>query len=237
ATARRRARCPPACLISATPGTWRSAPSAATAASRGAATRCLSRCRWPANMSHSKKSTTACGRCGSARSRWPVTTTVIARSTRLPRSRLGARPALPASRLTGRTVTDNDQNPRSTVTDVAGLICYPCPRPSRPRTSDLGPRMGRVYNRCMLPLALAFAIVAQTPQPFPKPGTAKPAPTAPATPASPPATQTVLPPQQSGAPGANDVPTETSLGVPIYPGAEFLTSFDATRGQRYYLFG
>jgi len=97
--------------------------------------------------------------------------------------------------------------------------------------------MGRVYNRCMLPLALAFAIVAQTPQPFPKPGTAKPAPTAPATPASPPATQTVLPPQQSGAPGANDVPTETSLGVPIYPGAEFLTSFDATRGQRYYLFG
>jgi len=89
----------------------------------------------------------------------------------------------------------------------------------------------------MLPLALAFAIVAQTPQPFPKPGTAKPAPTAPATPASPPATQTVLPPQQSGAPGANDVPTETSLGVPIYPGAEFLTSFDATRGQRYYLFG
>ena len=97
--------------------------------------------------------------------------------------------------------------------------------------------MGRVYNRCMLPLALALAIVAQTPQPFPKPGTAKPAPAAPATPASPPASQTVLPPQQPGAPGPTDVPTEASLGVPIYPGAEFLTSFDATRGQRYYLFG
>jgi hypothetical protein len=27
------------------------------------------------------------------------------------------------------------------------------------------------------------------------------------------------------------------LGVPIYPGAEFVGSFDAGRGQRYYLFG
>lgn len=28
-----------------------------------------------------------------------------------------------------------------------------------------------------------------------------------------------------------------SLGVPVYPGAEFITSYDATRGQRYHLFG
>ena len=27
------------------------------------------------------------------------------------------------------------------------------------------------------------------------------------------------------------------LGVPIYPGAQFITSFDAGRGQRYYIFG
>jgi hypothetical protein len=27
------------------------------------------------------------------------------------------------------------------------------------------------------------------------------------------------------------------LGVPIYPGAQFITSYDAGRGQRYYLFG
>jgi hypothetical protein len=27
------------------------------------------------------------------------------------------------------------------------------------------------------------------------------------------------------------------LGVPIYPGAQFLTSYDAGRDQRYYLFG
>jgi hypothetical protein len=76
------------------------------------------------------------------------------------------------------------------------------------------------------------ALLAQTPQPFPKPGTtAKPAPSAPADPA-----QTVLPPQQAP-PGPNDVPTEATLGVPIFPGAEFLTSYDATHGQRYYLFG
>jgi hypothetical protein len=27
------------------------------------------------------------------------------------------------------------------------------------------------------------------------------------------------------------------LGVPVYPGAQFLASYDAGRGQRYYLFG
>ena len=90
-----------------------------------------------------------------------------------------------------------------------------------------------VYNRCML---LGFAIAAlllQTPQPFPKPGAAKPA-APPAAPAE--REQTVLPPVQP-APGPNDVPTEATLGVPIYPGAQFITSYDATRGQRYYLFG
>ena len=28
-----------------------------------------------------------------------------------------------------------------------------------------------------------------------------------------------------------------ALGVPIYPGAQFLSSYDAGRGQRYYIFG
>jgi hypothetical protein len=81
-------------------------------------------------------------------------------------------------------------------------------------------------------LALLVAmLLAQTPQPFPKPGTTRPA----APPAPAPA-QTVLPPAQP-APGPNEVPTDATLGVPIYPGAEFLTSYDATHGQRYYLFG
>jgi hypothetical protein len=80
-------------------------------------------------------------------------------------------------------------------------------------------------------LVLVLALLAQTPQPFPKVG----APTPPA-PAAPPATQTVLPPA-GPAPGPNDIPTEASLGVPLYPGAQFVGSFDAGRGQRYYLFG
>ena len=88
----------------------------------------------------------------------------------------------------------------------------------------------------MLPIVAALLMFAQTPQPFPKPGAPKPS--APAAP--PPATQNpsrppaVQPPQPAG---PNDAPTESTLGVQIYPGAEFLGSFDAGRGQRYYLFG
>ena len=32
-------------------------------------------------------------------------------------------------------------------------------------------------------------------------------------------------------------PTEAMLGLPVYPGAQFVASYDAGRGQRYYLFG
>ena len=32
-------------------------------------------------------------------------------------------------------------------------------------------------------------------------------------------------------------PTEATLGLPIYPTSVYLTSYDAGRGQRYYLFG
>ncbi len=82
-------------------------------------------------------------------------------------------------------------------------------------------------------LVLALAILAQTPQPFPKPGVTKPA--VPAAPAPQPAPR-VQPPGQPP-PGPNGIPTEASLGAPIYPGAEFIGSFDAGKGQRYYLFG
>ncbi|MGE3844360.1 MAG: hypothetical protein AB7I50_22580 [Vicinamibacterales bacterium] len=33
------------------------------------------------------------------------------------------------------------------------------------------------------------------------------------------------------------MPSETQLGVPIYPSAQFIGSFDAGHSQRYYLFG
>jgi hypothetical protein len=36
---------------------------------------------------------------------------------------------------------------------------------------------------------------------------------------------------------AEPAPTAATLGVPIYPGAQFIASYDAGRGQRYYLFG
>lgn len=32
-------------------------------------------------------------------------------------------------------------------------------------------------------------------------------------------------------------PAEGTLGIPVYPGAQFLTSYDAGRGQRFFLFG
>jgi hypothetical protein len=63
------------------------------------------------------------------------------------------------------------------------------------------------------------------PQPFPRPATGQPA--RPATP--PPDVPVQI--RQAGA------PSELTLGVPIYPGAQFLASYDAGRGQRYYIFG
>jgi hypothetical protein len=70
------------------------------------------------------------------------------------------------------------------------------------------------------------------PQPFPRPGSQQPA--APPRPATQP--PPAAPPPTSRAP-ADGAPTEAALGVPIYPGAQFIASYDAGRGQRYYIFG
>lgn len=88
---------------------------------------------------------------------------------------------------------------------------------------------------------------APVPQPFPRPGgqggsqPAQPAQPQQARPAAPAA---VAPPVAAPAPAqttpatqAAAAPTEATLGVSIYPGAQFITSYDAGRGQRYYLFG
>src|SRR5712671_5944702 len=82
----------------------------------------------------------------------------------------------------------------------------------------------------------------QTPQPFPSPGGTRPAApaqpargTPPPAPAPPPAGQAPAP--SAPPPPAAAAPTEAMLGVPIYPGAQFITSYNAGRGQRYYLFG
>jgi hypothetical protein len=81
-------------------------------------------------------------------------------------------------------------------------------------------------------LAVATVAAAQTPQPFPKPGAPRPQP--------PPAPAPGVPaeaPARTADPSAPEEPNEQSLGMPVYPAAQFLTSYDAGRGQRFYLFG
>jgi hypothetical protein len=86
------------------------------------------------------------------------------------------------------------------------------------------------------PVAVALILAAvcgpafaQKPQPFPRP--ADPQKPGAQTPVK------VEPPQKPGAAVPAGAPTDATLGLPIYPAAEFLASFDAGRGQRYYLFG
>jgi hypothetical protein len=109
-------------------------------------------------------------------------------------------------------------------------------------------------------MALASESLAQPPVARPQPPptvatTTTPAPQAPAAqaPAKPAAVPlpagnaqgSASPPSQAAAPkvqppagsGSEPAPTDASLGVPVYPGARFLGSYDAGRGQRYYLFG
>jgi hypothetical protein len=71
-------------------------------------------------------------------------------------------------------------------------------------------------------IGAAAGATAQTPVPFPKP----------ADPQKPGPGGKVAPP---GAP--MPAPTEATLGMPIYPASEFIASYDAGRGQRYYIFG
>ncbi|MBE3072138.1 MAG: hypothetical protein IMZ67_04110 [Acidobacteria bacterium] len=45
------------------------------------------------------------------------------------------------------------------------------------------------------------------------------------------------PPAAVETPPPAAAPTEAALGLPLFPGSQFLASYDAGRGQRYYLFG
>ena len=94
-------------------------------------------------------------------------------------------------------------------------------------------------------ILVAALLQTPVPQPFPRPGQPRPAPPspqptptqpAPAPPATPPSGAPPKPPSSPSS-SADAVPTEALLGVPIYPGAQFITSYDAGRGQRYYIFG
>ena len=78
--------------------------------------------------------------------------------------------------------------------------------------------------------AIAVPLQAQrrpVPQPFPTPDSA---------PARPASTPRVDPAAQASLTDGG-VPTAATLGVPIYPSAQYITSYDAGRGQRFHLFG
>jgi len=77
------------------------------------------------------------------------------------------------------------------------------------------------------------------PQPFPRPGPAQPAPPA-LPPAAPPATTAPSPAAEAPASASDQpdaVPTSATLGLPIYPAAQFIRSYYAGGSQRYYIFG
>jgi hypothetical protein len=83
---------------------------------------------------------------------------------------------------------------------------------------------------------VTFSGQPPVPKPFPQPGPPPPAAPRPGTeapnaPPPAPSAPATSPRQPAGA------PTVAMLGVPIYPGAQFLASYDAGRGQRYYIFG
>jgi len=85
------------------------------------------------------------------------------------------------------------------------------------------------------PLGAAAQQPAQqppAPQPFPRPA-AQPPPR----PAPPPAPPAQPAPARPAFGQTEKPPTEELLGLPIMPNAQFIASYDAGRGQRYYIYG
>jgi len=87
--------------------------------------------------------------------------------------------------------------------------------------------------------ALLLAQQAPVPRPFPTPGTSQPARPSPAPPPERPAPAPAPAPEspQPAQKGLITSPTESALGAPIYPAAQYLQSFDAGKGQKFYMFG
>jgi hypothetical protein len=84
----------------------------------------------------------------------------------------------------------------------------------------------------LLVVGVCRPVLAQGPLPFPKPADPqKPGARTPGKVEPPQKPTATLPPQ------AVVAPTDAMLGFPIFPSAEFIASYDAGRGQRYYLFG
>jgi hypothetical protein len=92
----------------------------------------------------------------------------------------------------------------------------------------------------VLSLAAWLPASAQVPRPFPTvENPARPAPVPPetASPVRPAAPASPDPARTSPSQAPDGTPSEATLGFPVFQGAQFLTSYDAGSGQRYYLFG
>jgi hypothetical protein len=104
------------------------------------------------------------------------------------------------------------------------------------------PPIGRRLGIALILLALGGepSLTAQVPQPFPgrntpaKPGPAQPGPAAPGQTAPP---SPAPPPPAASSAAPENTPNEAVVGFPIYPSAQFIASYDAGQGQRYYLYG
>jgi hypothetical protein len=88
-------------------------------------------------------------------------------------------------------------------------------------------------------LLVAALLAQQTPVPKPFPGA--PAPPRPAQPApqepAKPAPATTPPPASTPPPAAKPAQPDVNLGVTLYPGSQYLGSYDAGRGQKFYIYG
>jgi hypothetical protein len=89
-------------------------------------------------------------------------------------------------------------------------------------------------------LNVAFATLLVTAAAVPLPAQRRPVPRPFPTPEAPPVRPGATP-EVDGTARASvadaGVPTEATLGVPVYPSAQYITSYDAGRGQRFHLFG
>ena len=111
------------------------------------------------------------------------------------------------------------------------------------RTPQTRKRCERSYNGAVI-RNISLLIVAmlatangfgQTPQPFPRPG--EPVqPQRPAVPVAPPPAQTPAAPR-TPTPAPQPQQADLTLGVPVYPSAQMIASYDAGRGQRYVVYG
>src|SRR4051794_27236013 len=87
------------------------------------------------------------------------------------------------------------------------------------------PLAAGVFAAALASSAVPIECAAQAAPPRPAPAPAQPAPAG--------AERPIVLPSFPDEPA----PTEAQLGAPIYPNAQFLRSYDARHGQRYYVFG